>query len=83
MDFFFLEIFFSLWREAREGKGVIFCTNSLWEGGKCHNSSIWLTTKARRLRGCGPRSRPESHITCSWECKECKECEGVNPHTPK
>jgi hypothetical protein len=52
----------------------------------CRNPSIWLATKARRLRGCEPRSRPESHITCSRECKECKECkecEGVNPHTPK
>jgi hypothetical protein len=49
-------------------------------GGECRNPSIWLATKARRLRGCGPKSRPESHITCS---RECKECEGVNPHTPK
>jgi hypothetical protein len=52
----------------------------------CRNPSIWLATKARRLRGCGPKSKPESHITCSRECKECKECkecEGVNPHTPK
>ncbi len=32
------------------------------------------------LQGCGPISRPGSHITCS---RECKECEGVNPHTPK
>jgi hypothetical protein len=29
---------------------------------------------------CGPRSRPESHITYS---RECKECEGMSPHTPK
>ncbi len=29
---------------------------------------------------CGPISRPKSHITCS---RECKDCEGVNPHTPK
>jgi hypothetical protein len=46
----------------------------------CRNPSIWLATKARGLRGCGLKSRPESHITCS---RECKECEGVNPHTPK
>jgi hypothetical protein len=46
----------------------------------CRNPSIWLATKARGLRGCGPRSRSGSHITCS---RECKECEGVNPHTPK
>ncbi len=52
-------------------------------GSYCRNPSIWLATKARRLRGCGPRSRPESHITCSRECKESRECEGMNPHTPK
>jgi hypothetical protein len=49
-------------------------------GGECRNLSIWLATKARGLRGCGPISRPGSHITCS---RECKECEGVNLHTPK
>jgi hypothetical protein len=32
---------------------------------------------------CGPRNRPGSHITCSQECKESRECEGMNPHTPK
>jgi hypothetical protein len=32
------------------------------------------------LQTCGPISRPGSHITCS---RECKECEGANPHTPK
>ncbi len=32
------------------------------------------------LQGCGPRGTPESHITCS---REFKECEGMNPHTPK
>jgi hypothetical protein len=47
---------------------------------KCRNLSIWLAIKARGLQGCGPISRPGSHITCS---RECKECEGVNPHTPK
>ncbi len=40
----------------------------------------WLATKARGLQGCGPINRPGSHITCS---RECKECEGVNPHTPQ
>jgi hypothetical protein len=49
----------------------------------CRNPSIWLATKARGLRGCGPKSRPGSHITCSQECKESRECEGMNPHTPK
>jgi hypothetical protein len=52
-------------------------------GGECRNPSIWLVTKARGLRGCGPRSRPGSHITCSRECKHSGECEGMNPHTPK
>ncbi len=47
---------------------------------KCRNPSIWLATKARGLRGCGPKSRPGSHITYS---RECKECEGMSPHTPK
>ncbi len=37
-------------------------------------------TKARGLQGCGPRRRSGSHFTCSWEWKE---CEGMNPHTPK
>jgi hypothetical protein len=52
-------------------------------GGECRNPSIWLATKARGLQDCGPRSRFGSHITCSRECKEYKECEGVNLHTPK
>jgi hypothetical protein len=30
------------------------------------------------MQGCGPSGRPGSHITCS---RECKECEGINPHT--
>ncbi len=33
--FFFWKCFFH-YGEAREGKGVIFCTNSLWEGGRVH-----------------------------------------------
>jgi hypothetical protein len=32
------------------------------------------------LQGCELRERLGSHLTCSWECKE---CEGMNPHTPK
>jgi hypothetical protein len=46
----------------------------------CRNRRLGLTTKARGLQGCGPRGRPGSHFTCS---RECKECEGMNPHTPK
>ncbi len=47
---------------------------------RCCNLSLGLATKARGLQGCRPRGRPNSHITYS---QECKECEGVNPHTPK
>jgi hypothetical protein len=36
--------------------------------------------RQRGLWGCGPRGTPGSHITCS---QEWKECEGMNPHTPK
>jgi hypothetical protein len=48
--------------------------------GKKRNPSLGLVTKARGLQGCEQRGRPESHITCS---RECKECEGMNLHTPK
>jgi hypothetical protein len=47
---------------------------------RCRNLSLGLVTEARGWQGCGPSSRPGSHITCS---RECKECEGVNTHTPK
>ncbi len=46
----------------------------------CRNPNLGLATKVRGLQGCGPRRKPESHFTCS---RECKECEGMNPHTPK
>jgi hypothetical protein len=36
--------------------------------------------QSKGVARCGPISRPRIHITCS---RECKECEGVNPHTPK
>jgi hypothetical protein len=49
----------------------------------CRNPSLWFATKARGLQGGRPRSRPGSHITYSRECKESRECEGMNPHTPK
>jgi hypothetical protein len=32
------------------------------------------------MQGCGPRGRTKSHIICF---QECKECEGMKPHTPK
>jgi hypothetical protein len=40
----------------------------------------WARDQGKGLQGCGLRGRPESHFTCSWECKE---CEGMNPHTHK
>jgi hypothetical protein len=48
--------------------------------GPCRNLSLGLMTKARGLQGYGPRGTPGSRITCS---RECKECEGMNPHTHK
>ncbi len=35
--------------------------------------------QGKGLQGCRSRKRPGSHITYS---RECKECEGMNPHTP-
>jgi hypothetical protein len=40
----------------------------------------WAYDRSKGLQGCGPREKPGNHFTCSWECKE---CEGMNPHTPK
>ncbi len=37
------------------------------------NPSLGLTTKARGSQGCGPRKKPGS----------ARECEGIDPHTPK
>jgi hypothetical protein len=71
----------------RRGKGLFFLLNFFFivewlRKGKvlCRNPSNWLATKARGLQGCGPKSRPGSHFTYS---RECKECEGMSPHTPK
>jgi hypothetical protein len=46
----------------------------------CRNPSLGLATKAKGLQGCGPRGSPgvTSHTPGSV-----RECEGVNPHTPK
>jgi hypothetical protein len=46
----------------------------------CHNPNLGLATKARGLQGCEPKGKLMSHLTCSWECKE---CDGMNPHIPK
>jgi hypothetical protein len=35
----------------------------------CHNPNLRLTTKGKGLQGCGPKRKPRSHISCSWECK--------------
>ncbi len=50
----------------------LFCKVGRRGGGKlkgCRNPSLGLATKAKGLQGCGPRERPESHITCSQECQ--------------
>jgi len=44
------------------------------------NLSFGLTTKAKRLQGCGPR---ESSGVTSHTPGSVGKCEGVNPHTPK
>ncbi len=41
---------------------------------------FWARDQGKGLQGCGPKGRPESHFTCS---RECKECEGMNLHTHK
>jgi hypothetical protein len=35
----------------------------------CCNCSLELVTKARACKGCGPKKKPVSHISCSQECK--------------
>ncbi len=40
----------------------------------------WAHDQGKGLEGGEPRRRLESHFTCS---QECKECEGMNLHTPK
>jgi hypothetical protein len=41
--------------------------------------TLALGLRPRQGQGCKPRGRLGSHITWS---RECKECEGMNPHTP-
>jgi hypothetical protein len=47
---------------------------------RCHNPSLGLTTKARACKSAGQEGSPgvTSHAPGS-----AKECEGMNPHTPK
>ncbi len=47
---------------------------------KCRNPSFGLTTKAKRLQGCGPK---ESLRVTSHTLGSVGKCEGVNLHTPK
>jgi hypothetical protein len=44
------------------------------------NLSLGLATKARACKGGGPKGSPR--IT-SHAFKNVRECEGINPHTPK
>jgi len=49
-------------------------------GGECRNPSLGLATKARELKGCGPRGSPK---VTPHSPGNVRRCEGVNPHTPK
>ncbi len=49
-------------------------------GGECHNPSLGLATKARGLKGCGPKRSPRVTPHAPGNVRR---CEGVNPHTPK
>jgi hypothetical protein len=53
---------------------------SSFSGGECHNPSLGLTTKARACKGVNQEgsSRITFHALASV-----RECEGMNPHTPK
>jgi len=71
-------------------RNVIFCCSSalIFWGSVYHYAPPVATLalacdQGKGVASCGPRSRPGSHITCSRECKESRECEGKNPHTPK
>jgi hypothetical protein len=47
-----------------------------------HFRSIWTIAhdQCKGLQRCGPRMKPKSHISCSWECGRMW---GNEPHTPK
>jgi hypothetical protein len=52
----------------------------------CHNPSLGLVTKARACKGANQEGSPgvTSHAPGNEkECEGSKECEGMNPHTPK
>jgi hypothetical protein len=62
---------------------MIFCKGPI-KVAHCKIIKNWalknVVTLALGLQGCGPKGRPRNHLTWS---QECKECEGMNPHTPK
>jgi hypothetical protein len=49
-------------------------------GPNCRNLSLGLTTKARGCKVAGQEKDPE---VTSHAPRSAKECEGMNPHTPK
>jgi len=54
--------------------------NSSFSGGKCHDSSFRLMTKARACKGVG---REGSLGVTFHTPRSVGECEGMNSHTPK
>jgi len=46
----------------------------------CHDPSLGFTTKAKGLQGCEPRPSLGVTFSCPGNAKE---CERMNPHTPK
>jgi hypothetical protein len=48
--------------------------------GNCYNPSLRLVTKTRACKGAGQEGSPR--IT-SHDPRNVRECEGMNPHTPK
>jgi hypothetical protein len=46
----------------------------------CHNPNLGLTTKARAYKGAGQEGSPR---VTSHAPGNVRECEGMNPHTPK
>jgi hypothetical protein len=48
--------------------------------GSCHNPNLGFTTKAKTYKGAGQEGSPR--VTSHAPESE-RECEGMNPHTPK
>ncbi len=47
---------------------------------KCHNPNLGLTTKAKACTSAGQEGSPGG---TSYTLKSARECERMNPHTPK